>query len=529
MFVREVPIREPLLHASVPHWAAGARVSHSIGPFDHKDGRQFWFDFYPVAKLTALYIQGIAEPVLLYRLGSRRPKLSQRPEPIGYPKAYTLRKGSIWINARFLAPNAPKGTYVGLTIESGQIDLSTDPVDQNGKLTVSVNTIISVQLDLDQAKVSDADEKSPDGVDARNLELDLPEHLSFHFSGQGRAVDAVGNAEWELYGQTLQFSWNSQAQTSYDPLLQRVVFPFTVSEQTLQIRRRQSQFHTISGAASMIRSAWALPVAAIDISQPTEALGTGAMLVQTDEGLVNEWQGLEGGGLHLAHPAFLVSPGFILLADLTDGNPHAQQSLDLWQDELNEFGSRVELTFPLPALFFYAANADGIELFMTFANADFRVDRPVKVNCEPPSVRSLHSLLVVAVTPAGRLIYLFDDNLLQDAAQIGNADPVIPQPMALALTNALFKVSQANDCLLFGSLADDYSKVESGFRFLTFGLYAYLPTLPDPYAANLGVLRRQIRRRESVPGTTPQAGFLSASSITVWLVCRLRWQPPGRG
>jgi hypothetical protein len=99
---------------------------------------------------------------------------------------------------------------------------------------------------------------------------------------------------------------------------------------------------------------------------------------------------------------------------------------------------------------------------------------------------------------------------------------VIPESIALALTNALLRVTQANGCLLFGSLADDFAKVEKGFLFLTFGLYAYLPTLPDPYAANLGVLRRQIRGR-NVAGA-PAAGFLSSAGISAWLVCRLRWQ-----
>lgn len=525
VFVREVPIREPLLHASVPQWAAGARVSHSIGPFDHKDGRRFWFDFYPVAKLTALYLQGIAEPVLLFKEEQRRQEISRRRGT--HPKTYILGKGSIWINPRILAPNAPQGTYVGLTINGGQIGLSTSPIDQNGKLTVPANAIISVQLNLETTAVSDADKKSPYGVDARNLKLNLPDHLSFHFSGQGSTVEAVGNADWELYGQAMRFTWDSQAQAAYDPLLQRVVFPFTASEPTLRIEQSQSPFHTLSGAASIIRSAWAVPVASIDINQPTEALGTGAMLVQTESGLLNKWQGLEGGGHHLAHPAFLVSPGFILLADLTGGNPHARQSLGLWRDERNEFGSRVELTFPFPALFFYAANVNGVELFMTFANADFKVDRPVTVNSEPPSVRSLHSLLVVAAGLADRLIYLFDDNLLQDAAQMANLEPAGPGTMALALSNALFKVSQANGCLLFGSLTEDYGKVEKGYLFLTFGLHAYLPTLPDPYAANLGALRRQLQGREKPTAGIRQAGVFAASSITAWLVSRVRWQPPG--
>ncbi len=358
-------------------------------------------------------------------------------------------------------------------------------------------------------------------TDARDLQLDLPRSFAFHFSAQGHAIDAVGDARWDLYGQELEFTRRANDAASYDPLLQRVLVPFTPSDGALRIRRARSEFHVLGGTAEIVRSAWALPVAAIDITQPPEAQGTGAMLVQTNQGLFDAWPKLQGGPLNLAHPAFLVSPGSILLADVTNGNPHARQSLQLWRDESNAFGSSVELTFPFPALFVYASDASGVELFMTFANADFRVDRPVKVNGEPPSVRSLHSLLMVAASSAGRLIYLFDDNLLQDASKTGNN--TVPQPIALALTNALFKVTPPNGALLFGSLSDDYAKVESGFLFFTFGLFAYLPTLPDPYAANLGVLRRQVRGREFV---RTASSAMATSAVTAWLVCRVRWQPP---
>ncbi len=99
----------------------------------------------------------------------------------------------------------------------------------------------------------------------------------------------------------------------------------------------------------------------------------------------------------------------------------------------------------------------------------------------------------------------------------------MPEQMALALTNALFKVTQPNGCLLFGNLNEDFSKVEKGFLFLTFGLLAYIPTLPDPYAANLGIMQRQIR------GTT-KVNVRGAASlnqqIMAWLVCRIAWVGP---
>lgn len=525
MFAREVPLREPLLHASVPPWAAGAEASRTIGPFVHEDGRRFWFDFYPIVKLIALYLQGETDPALLFTVRERAPSFDRIANVAPRSTVYRLGKGSVWIKSTCLAPGAPSGTYVGLTIAGGQVGVNARPVETDGKLTVPANATVTVELDLDQAEVQDPDGNLEHGADARHLKLALPNKLAFHFSAQGRAVDEVGDSRWQLYGQKLGFTWESQAQTTYDPLLKRVVFPFAASEEALEIREERSQAHSLSGSAQITRSAWALPVATIDVGQPTEASGTGAMLVQTEEGLTDTWRGLEGGGLHFAHPAFLVSPGMILLADLTGGSPHARHTLALWQDELNDFGTTVELTFPLPELFLYACAAGGIELLMTFANADFRIDRPVKVDGEPPKVRSLHSLLVLAMAPLGNLIYLFDDNLLQDAALLGGQDPTAPEPMSLALTNALFKVTQANGCLLFGSVTDDLGKVDDAHLFLTFGLYAYLPTLPDPYAANLGVLRRQIRGRTYVPGTPAGVGYPPGAGVTTWLVCRVRWQP----
>lgn len=531
IFVREVPVREQLIHGSVPTWAAGAKVSQSIGPFQNQDGRQFWYDFYAISKFIELYVQGINEPVLLFRVDKGRVNSGAVPSRL---ITYHLAKGSIWINSRLLAPNAPAGTYTGLTIQGGTIALTSRPVNQGGKLTFPFNTAIDLQLQLDQPDAIGVDPSTPFGIDARNIQLSLPNTVLLQFGPQTQPIQALGNASCTLYGQSLNFEWTNQAQPSYDPVLHQIVVPFTASELMLQIRQSESEFNTIRGAAPITRSAWTLPVATIDLAQPTEAAGIGAILVQCGKGLVDTWQGLEGGGLRLTIPALFVSPGQIFLADLTMGNPHAYQSLDLWKDEVNPFGTMVKLVFPAATLFFYVSNANGNELFSAFTNADFQIDRPVKVNGDPPEVRSLNSLLVIAANGNNKLIYLFDDNLIQDDTQIDPGTAAVPEKFAIALTNALFKVSQPNGCLLFGALADDYRKVSAGFLFLTFGLYAYLPTLPDPYAANLGILKRQIRGQGSTADTFAAATFsqaagsqaVSQAAITAWLVCRVRWQVP---
>lgn len=525
VFVREVPLREQLIYGSIPSWAGGASVNHSVGPFQNIDGRQFWFDFYLIEKLIALYIQGNPDPVLLFKVRQGQPIPTNLELPIGFNQLrnFNLAGKSIWIKSSLLAPNAPSGTYTGLSIKNGKVSLSIQAQVVNNKLTAPPNTTVTVQLNLDQPEVANVDESSPFGIDARNMALQLPQTLKFHFSAQGSAIDEAGNADWQLYGQSIHFNWNGQQQPGYETALQRILIPFNTSEQSLEILNSESEFNFISQTAAITRSAWALPVGNIDINQPVPAAGIGGMMVQCGIGLDNKWQGLKGDSLRFTNPVFLVHPGQILLASLAAASLQAHQSFALWKDELNEFGTAVKLSFPSPTLFFYLSNANGNELFMCLANADFQVDRPVKVNGEPPAVHSLNSLLLVAVNTSSKLIYLFDDNLIQDNAQLNNQDPIIPGQMALAMSNALFKVTQVNGCLLFGTLSDDYARVEKGFFFLTFGLYAYLPTLPDPYAANLGILRRQIRGIRTV-----DTGVVAVpnTAISSWLVSRVKWDPP---
>lgn len=523
VFRREVPVRDNLLPGSVADWAVGAKVDHAIGPFKGKDGRQFWYDFFPLEKFVALYVQGVSDPVLLFRARTEGRININVPIKVRAVKIYNLVQGSIWINSKFLAPNAPDGTYTGLTISGGKITLSNLPKLTGKKLTVSARTSITVSLNLDQPEVVDADTESPYGKNARKINLQLPEHLTFHFSGHGRSIDKVGSASWKVYGQALKFGWNDSVQTTYNPLIQRIFFPFKPSSQEVVVQENASEFNFLSGQAAIHSSGWVLPVSTIDVSQPLAAAGIGEVFIQCKEGLTNRWHGLKGGGYNLNAPGLLVGPGQILLADFAAGNTHASQSLQLWKDEQNKFGSKVNLTFAGKTAFFYVSNANGNELLMTFANADFQIDRPVKVNGDPTAVRSLNSLLVIAVSKTAKLIYLFDDNLILDDAQINNEDPIVPERMALALTNALFKVTQPNGCLLFGSLSENLEKVEKGVLLLAFGMYAYIPTLPDPYAANLCFLRGLLRERDKdvTVGTTASGQQLTAS-----LFCLIAWDVP---
>jgi hypothetical protein len=523
VFVREVPVRNPLLHASVPQWAGGAALDHTIGPFANKDGRQFWFDFYRIEKLVALYVQGNPNPVLLFNVRTRLTVTDLNLPPVtDLLPLYHLPSGSIWINSELLASNAPAGTYTGLTIKGGSIALSAAPQLVNGKITLQPNTVVTVQLQLQQPAAQGADPSSPYGIDARNTMLELPAQLDFHFSGMSSSLDLVAAAQWTTFGQNTTFEWNQNAQPIYDNVLQRVLVPFSCSPASFQVTDCQSPFNRVQGQAPITLGAWGLPAATIDVLHPTPAAGIGGMLVKCDPGLAVEWNGLKGGNLNLKQPCLIAEPGSISLIDLAAGNLFCQQSLDLWKDALNPFGSTVQLQIPSATVFFYQTQVSGFEVLMTLVNADLQIDRPVTVSGQPVAARSKNSVLILAASLALKQVYLFDDNILVDTANLSVQPPVFPQPVALALENALFKVTPVNGCLLFGQLADDFVKVKNGFLFLTFGLFAYLPTLPDPYAADLGFLKFQFRGNRTELAAATRAG---GQSIWMWLVCEVRWQP----
>ena len=162
--------------------------------------------------------------------------------------------------------------------------------------------------------------------------------------------------------------------------------------------------------------------------------------------------------------------------------------------------------FPL----FYAATAQGAELVLAQVDAEARLDRPVDVSGSALAIRSKKSLLVLSYTDTQQFVYLYDDNILVD-----NLDPnqpaagQLPEPIALALHNALFTTTPVNGFLLFAELLDE-EVVDTGNVFLVFGLYGLLPALPDPYAANVGIFRRMAYRERT--------------GLVMLLICHISWR-----
>ena len=525
VFVRDLPFRTTQVSGSVPLWAGGAAIERTLGPFLSKDGRRFWFDFFKITRLVALYVEGWPDPAILFNVSLTKRFLHPNLSPVVDALiVYDLVPDSIWINSALLTSSAPASLYAGLKIKGGTVVLSVPPQLINGKLTLSLTTKATVSLDLDQTAVVDPDTASPYGADARKATVHLPAQLSFHFTGGMSAIDTIGGeVDWTVYGQSANFRWNPEVAPTFDALLNRILIPLDCSVNQFAVSDCESPFTTFAGTMDIERSAWALPVARLDIAKPSPAAGIGGLAIRGKQGLTVQWQGLKGGAVNLLAPWLLSEPGRLNFTDLQAGNVFCTQDYCLWKDALNHFGSTVKLNYTATFPFVYNTFANGNEAFLALANANPRLDRPVIVTGQPFDIHSKNSALIVSVNKAWKLIYLFDDNILFDNYRSNQPKASPPSPLALALHNGLFKITPVNGCLLFGTLSDDMQHIENGNAFLVFGVYAYVPTLPDPYAANLGVLKAQFERVARVE----RAG-IARQTVWLWLISRTQWEPIAR-
>ena len=536
---REQPIVSPLLEGAQPKWAIGVQPKESIGPFIQSDKRQVWFDFYPVIKFSKLFFDGDSSPALLYKsLSIRRlaakeiRKVTEKARLLKdssgkisavrtNPNTISLGKGTIWIRSKHLANGAPTDAYTGLTIKSGTITLNKKPLKTIGSYVLSATTTVTVDLQLDQPVASLEKTKDRFGGDARDMKLDLSEGIRFHFTKTSNGLDEVEPSSWRLFDHQMGFAWAKGAAT-YNSGLSQILIPLKAKPQNVTAKKSNSALLKVSGKASISNSYWALPVAIIDISKPSNAAGIGGLLLECKKGLEASWSTLKGPAFNLEKPLIFGIPDSLFIMDAAVNNELSVTRLNLWPDEADGFMNSVELSFKKKNTLVLGWSVDGTEVIQTLTNARFDIDRPVKVDGLPPKVQSQNSLMLMSVSKAQKLLYLLDTNILEDLMDMNPNNTEVLRPLSFALRNALFRTTPPNGCILFGSLSDDFLSVIQGNLFITFGLQHYLPTLPDPYAANLGVFRRPVTVDYRRDVAARSYNYITA--IQNWLVSRTQWE-----
>ena len=489
VFRRESPAATPAVPASMPDWARGAAIAETIGPLQSADGRTVWFDFFRIVRLVPVYFAGDSQPAFLFPLRERRIGLADildAREVLGFIRQsrYTLGGGSVWVRAGLFAAGAPTGSYVGLTVRGGTLTFVPQVTIQNGRLTIPAGGSCAIHLDL-QAPAIPPFAGGGTAIDERDAKLTLPDSVSFTLSEGDAIVTALADASWTVYAGAAAFTRNTESAPSWEPALSAILIPYTVSVPDIGIASVKSPWATVAGTAPVTLAGWMLQVSTINTAQPVEASGIGGLAVHVGAGLSIDWRGLRDGPVMLPAPWIAFVPGTLFLTDANAAGARANQRLRLWQESSPPGRSTIDLRFARAGQLSYGVLSIGAEVLFAHADTTAHVDRPVDIRATAFPVHTLRSQLSLVWSDASAFVLLFDDNILADALS-PEKDWNVPAPRtyALAIRNALFTITPVNSLLLFATFRDA-EMLETGVLHLGFGVYRILPTLPDPYAANV--------------------------------------------
>ena len=486
---RVLPIEAAPLAMAGPEWGRGGALADTVGPFTGTDGRQVWFDFLRLVRLIPVFLPGDTRPAVLFsirelplRLGDSIPfdevlRLLQR--------RYALGRGSVWIRADLLTAGAPAASYVGVLITAGHITFTPPPIDAGGRLTVPAGGRCVVELTFDPPPPLVTD--SAAGRDAAGADLQVPASATFVLGGSQAHETSVADAHWQLFGQAVAFHWDGVA-ARYEPDLRSVLIPMTASVQAVEPSSVESPLAGLTGTASIQRGGWLLPVATIDVSKPPAASGAGGLGVLAGDGLLMTWSGLQDGPVRLPAPWVALLPGVAIVVEAHAANIYAHQRFELWGDAGSRFPSELAVRYSDSFPVSFVSMASGSDAVVTAGAIDARLDRPVDVRGAPLSIHTLASQVILATTDAASTVHVLDVDVLNDALQLAATRPIdVGGSISLAIRNALFTTTPVATLGLVGHLRGP-ELVDKGTVALGLGLYGLLPTLPDPYAANVGWL-----------------------------------------
>jgi hypothetical protein len=515
-YERTLPLITPHLDGSVPEWARGTAVDHTLGPFVGADGIKRWFDFYPIFKnrQVNIFISDPARPILV---------LTVR-ESVFFPAgqlSYSLAGPSVWIAAASLTAGlSTVDAYAGIRVKSGKIEFSKLPTSVGNDFQIDNTTKITLTLVPDPVTVTGG--APAVGLDASNAALEYFSSTVFEFlAGKGK-LSGASAAKFTVYGsQVVLGDVDPGAQISYLDNAGGLFIPFQSPTDSFAFQTVLSPFCSLVGELKVLEAGWFLPVSLIGATGLAEASGTGELGfagIGTDK---ISWKGLEGDGLKLEKVLLLVAPGLITLTGLTRKNPLARQKIELWEeDDSKKRFSSATVSFAAAVGLTYTASSQGIEILSTVTSAAADIDRPIAATGVRLRLVPRKANFYLVQLTAAREVLLFDAQLLNELteAEKYTVTPVVP----IALRNAFFVASQPEAFILAGSLIGDNS-VATGTIGVLFGIFEMFLTLPDPYVTSQPLFsqRNQYRLEYDNQREAP-----ASRRKLLELMCFVHWPEP---
>ncbi len=471
VFRREVPVKTSQYAASVPIWAAGQMVDHTLGPFTDTFGKLFWFDFYKrvhhvtVARGSDLFLQIPIKGFLSAHLH------------------YHLPAGSVWVRSQLISASAPSGAFTGLKIKGGDIYFKQPVTISGGAIIIAGGDDCELLLDLDQSVDTPAIGTST-GDDAKNQTLQLPQKVKIICSAGGVTISEAGDMSLEVYGSAYKFTKDNAVAPIFDAILNRILIGYKGNGNIFSAPSVRSPLFQISETAMISGNYWALPVTVNIITQLGEAAGIGAVVLKLKSGIKAGWKSVEKGPVQLNTTYIMSEPGRIAITALDAASAGTAQKFDVWEEKnaTKKIRSTVDIQYGKHFSIIYSCLSSGNEtLILGNAGMQARLDRPVSADKHRLKINALSATVVLFEIKNSDYVYVEALKMMQQL--IAAKKTVGIKPISFALSNALIKTTPVDDFYLFGKWTSR-NDIDEGTVVLNCPMYFLLPSLPDPYVTN---------------------------------------------
>lgn len=463
--LRRHPIASTRLDGA--RWSTGLAVSRRIGPIRDRLGRPLWVDLYRSVRQLRFVRSPGGAPFLALPIVQVGPALVSTTLRAGQP--LQLGAGSLWF-ATGLVSTAPVGIHTGVRIAGGSLVFGADIALGGDEVVVPAGVSIDLRVDFDPP--------APAAVTGAfaSTRFEAPKGLALSIRAGAATIEVVGKAALRVWGETVELA-PAPGAAEYRADLNRLILPMRAAARGFAVRDADSKLFLPNGEAEIAAAGLALPAASIAPADLGTASGVGALMLTLARGLRARWTG-EASAADLGEALLLLDESRLAFsAGAAPGSGRATRPT------LAHASAPAELVMTRRdrAPVHYLAAADGTELVIQSVDAELRLPMPVDVAGNRVGARLPSAQSMVLLHPDGRR-----DMLVGGLCVV--AKP--PRPLAFGLTNAVLRATAPLAALLVGRL-DENDAIVRGRAILAYGLASVLPSLPDPYAANLGLGQRR--------------------------------------
>ncbi|MEP7178623.1 MAG: hypothetical protein ABI775_06005, partial [Pseudonocardiales bacterium] len=458
-----------------------SRADIATNPLLHRVGRDLAAQL-PLAQQTAFPVtRGAGGPRIAYVQASTASVHVSR-----FVRRFTFTDGTVWLVGQQLDAALAADAFIGAAFSTAELVVPTGfmphpqgPFDP----TMPAGTPIVVPFDVTAILTLQPVQGTPAAGsvvdDGANATIAAPGSVAFDLAPEGARLTELGDASATLYGSAITLT-GGLAGTTSDAGRSEWVAGFVTASGTLDCSAPASSVFVTAGSAPISGGNWRLPI------RNTTADQLGAAAPSTLDfaggaGLTARW-GSEPISRTLDAVHVVVGTGqFRLTAAFTADRP-VTDTYRLWDTGSTERPATSSISVRIPsAATVTSAQSTTVDVVqVSGCSIEAHLDRPVLADGSQPRVDRLVVDYLLGTNATGEYLIL-----------IGSGPPSPDSPEAYLLRNALLRTDGVIELVLLAQRTADQATDVT--LVLASTLTNLTPTLPDPYAAQLGTFEQPLR------------------------------------